>query len=94
MSTTGWFVKLHPEVHIDTYYKFFYNKVKLRVVKLKFALVVKFIFNGEKQQPYFSYSFIKKNEKCSKTVYIEVCKSQALELTLAIRVIIKSEEFY
>ena len=30
---TGWFVKLHPEVHVDTCYKFFYNKVKLRVVK-------------------------------------------------------------
>ena len=32
-SAIGWFVKLHSEVYIDTYYKFFYNKVKLRVVK-------------------------------------------------------------
>ena len=49
-TTTGWFVKLHPEVHIDTYYTFLHNKVKLRVTKPLFALVIKAIFNREKQQ--------------------------------------------
>ena len=46
--TKGWFVKLHPEIHIETYYIFFYSKVKLRVVKPLFALVIKAIFNGGK----------------------------------------------
>jgi hypothetical protein len=49
-TTIGWFVKLHPEVHIDIYYTFLHNKVKLQVTKLLFALVIKAIFNGEKQQ--------------------------------------------
>ena len=48
-TTTGRLVKLYPEVHIDTYYTFLYNKVKLRVTKPLFVLVIKAIFNGEKQ---------------------------------------------
>ena len=49
MITTEWFVKLHLEIYVETYYKFFYGKVKLKVVKPQFALVVKSIFNREKQ---------------------------------------------
>ena len=45
--TTGWFVKLYPEIHVETCYKWFNDKVKLKVVELHFALVVKCIFNGE-----------------------------------------------
>ena len=33
MTTTGWFIKLHLEIHIETYYKFVHGKVKLKVVK-------------------------------------------------------------
>ena len=88
----GWFAKLHPEVCVESYYNFFYNKVKLHVPKPLFALVIKAIFNREKQQQQ-SCSFIKKAEQYPKAVYIKVKSSQALEVTLAIRAIIKIEEF-
>ena len=87
-----WFVKLYPEVHIELYYNFFFIKVKLYVPKLLFTLVIKAIFNGEKQQQQ-SCSFIKKAEQHPKAVHIEVEFSQALEVTLAIIAIIKTEEF-
>ena len=47
-ATMGQFVKLPPEVHVESYYTFFYAKVKLRVPKPLFALVIKTIFNREK----------------------------------------------
>ena len=91
--TTGWFVKLHPDIHVETCYKLFHDKVKLKVVKPQFALVVKYVFNGEKQKPRSSYSFISKNNQPPKAVHVEVCTSKSLEVTSAIREIIKIEEF-
>jgi len=44
------FVKLHLEVYVESYYTFFYNKVKLCMPKPLFTLVIKAIFNREKQQ--------------------------------------------
>ena len=77
---------------MESYYTFFYNKVKLCVPKSLFALIIKAIFNREKQQQQ-SRSFIKKAEQHLKAVHIKVKSSQALEVTSAIRAIIKTEEF-
>ena len=88
----GQFAKLHLEVHVESYYDFFCNKVKLRAPKPLFDLIIKTIFNREKQQQQ-SYSLIKKAEQHPKAIHIEVKSSQALEVILAIRAIIKIEKF-
>ena len=57
-----------------------------------FALVVKFIFSGEKAvKP--THSFNKKFKDCPKVVYVEVRRDQALQVISAMRKIIKSQQF-
>ena len=60
--------------------------------KLNFALAVKYIFDREKvQKP--TRSFINRNDSRPKGVYVEVAKEQVLEITLAVRKVIKSDKF-
>ena len=65
---------------------------KLVKFKLVFTLVVKNIFNSEKAQK-ITKSFMSKNDARPKGVHAEVVGEQALEITLAVRKVIKLERF-
>jgi len=57
-----------------------------------FRLVVKYIFNEEKSQKSIR-SFINKQDKRPRAIHVEVREEQALEVTSAIKKIIKTSEF-
>jgi len=88
-----WFIKLHPEMDIKIIQQFFVNEVK-KIVEFRpnFVLVIKYIFDEEKaQKP--KNSFINKNDSRLKGIHVEDVKEQALEITSAVRKVIKSDKF-
>ena len=88
-TVAGWFIRLHPDIDLDNMKKFMRMKVKM-IVKFDpdFALVVKFIFSGEKAQVQ-SMSFDRRNDLMPKAINVEVRGSQALEIASAVRKVIK-----
>jgi len=86
-------MRLHLEIDVESMKKFMTEQIK-KIVKFnpEFTLVVKMIFSREKTQQQ-SRSFVRKTEARLKAIHVEVVRSQALEVTLAVRKVIKSLEF-
>ena len=93
-TNIGWFLELHPEVDIPRWHKYFLVRVKGKVDDLDFDLVVKVIFNGERDNSSVKErSFVKRYEQLPKAVHLEVRSYQALEVTSELRKITESEAF-
>ena len=89
----GWFIRLYPDIDLENIVKFMKKKVKM-IVKYNpdFSLVDKFIFSSEKASQQ-SRSFVRRSDSRPKAIYVKVRGLQALEVTLAVKKVIKSPEF-